>query len=55
MARGQGRRKVAPVMVVKDRALVNFSDLAQRAPSPAGRAYWARKAEAARVALGARR
>ena len=54
MAQARRRRKPAPVEVVKDRALVNFTDLARNAPSEAARAYWARKAEAARAALEAR-
>ena len=54
MAQARRRRKPAPIEVVKDRALVNFTDLARNAPSEAARAYWARKAEAARAALEAR-
>ena len=42
-ARSQ-RRKAAPVTTVTDRAKVNYTWMARHAPTPAGRAFWARKA-----------
>ena len=43
-ARG-GRRPPGRVTSVVDRAWGNYADLAQHAPSPAARAFWAEKAQ----------